>query len=40
MSDEQEVEILPSPEEAREILWRKGNLLFKLDPNQIELYNT
>lgn len=28
-----------SPEEAREILWRRGNLLFKLDSNQLELYD-
>lgn len=29
-----------TPNQAREILWRKSNLLFKLDPNQIELYNS
>lgn len=28
-----------TPEEAREILWRQGDLLFKLDTNQIELFN-
>lgn len=26
-----------TPEEAREILWRRGNLEFKLDPNQLEM---
>lgn len=28
-----------SPEEARNILWRKANLKFLLDSNQLELYN-
>lgn len=29
-----------SPEEAREILWERGNLEFKLDPNQLEMVNS
>ena len=37
----QEKKNLPiSPEQARKILWNKGIITFKLDPNQIELYNS
>jgi hypothetical protein len=37
VNNEQTVDI--TPEEAREMLWRRGNLLFKIDSNQQELYN-
>lgn len=29
-----------TPEQAREILWKKGNLAFKLDTNQVELVDS
>jgi hypothetical protein len=38
MSDENKT-IDITPEQAREILWRKGNLSFLLDSNQVEMVN-
>lgn len=32
-------ETLPSPNEAKKILWKKGNLTFKLDANQEQMYH-
>lgn len=39
MSNEVEVPYNITPEEAREILWKKGNLQWKLDANQKDIYS-